>query len=54
MFQKTTPPRSLFDLLTLIQMFVKSDKTLPFYILLENKLQELELFEPFHIGMFEP
>ena len=32
----------------------KSDKALPSYILQENMLQELELFEPFHKVMFEP
>ena len=35
-------------------MIEKSHKSLPLYILLENKLQELELFQPFHTGMFDP
>ena len=42
------------DAYTNVRVIEKSDKTLSSYILLENKLQELELFEPFHIGMFNP
>ena len=34
-------------------MIEKSDKALPSYILLENKLQELELFESLYLGMFQ-
>ena len=42
------------DACTNVRVIEKSDKTLPLYILVENRLQEIELFEPFHIGMFEP
>ena len=42
------------DAYTNVRVIEKSDKTLPSYILLENKSQELELFEPLHIDMFEP
>ena len=42
------------DAYTNVRVIEKSDKTLLSYILPENNLHELELFEPFHIGMFEP
>ena len=42
------------DAYTNVRVIEKSDKSLPLNILLENQLQELELFEPFRIGMFEP
>ena len=42
------------DAYTNVRVIEKSDKTLLSYILPENKLHELELFEPFRIGMFEP
>ena len=42
------------DAYTNVRIIDKTDKTLSVYTPLENKLLELELYEPFHIGMFEP